>query len=61
VKRFASALALAAISACAPKTKYVAPTMDVAPAFRENADWKIAQPADQELRATGGSCSAIPR
>jgi NodT family efflux transporter outer membrane factor (OMF) lipoprotein len=37
-------------SACAPKTKYVPPTVDVAPAFRENADWKPAQPADAMLR-----------
>ena len=35
-----------ASAACAPKTKYVPPTVDVAPAFQENADWKPAQPAD---------------
>jgi NodT family efflux transporter outer membrane factor (OMF) lipoprotein len=50
VKRLALTFVLIAIPACAPHTKYVAPTLDVAPAFRENADWKIAQPADQELR-----------
>jgi NodT family efflux transporter outer membrane factor (OMF) lipoprotein len=43
-------LALLAISACAPKVKYVPPTVEVAPAFRENADWKTAQPADDALR-----------
>ena len=39
-----------AASACAPTAKYVAPTADVAPAFRENADWKTAQPGDEALR-----------
>jgi NodT family efflux transporter outer membrane factor (OMF) lipoprotein len=48
--RPAIVIALLAISACAPKTKYVAPTADIAPAFRENADWKIAQPGDEILR-----------
>jgi outer membrane protein, multidrug efflux system len=42
--------ALVVASACAPKVKYVQPTVDVAPAFRENADWKTAQPADDVLR-----------
>jgi NodT family efflux transporter outer membrane factor (OMF) lipoprotein len=44
--------ALVAASACAPKVKYVQPTVEVAPAFRENADWKTAQPADDALRGT---------
>jgi NodT family efflux transporter outer membrane factor (OMF) lipoprotein len=39
-----------AVSACAPKVKYVQPTVEIAPAFRENADWKTAQPADDALR-----------
>jgi NodT family efflux transporter outer membrane factor (OMF) lipoprotein len=43
-------LVLLAASACAPKTKYVTPAVDVAPAFRENADWKTAQPADDTIR-----------
>jgi NodT family efflux transporter outer membrane factor (OMF) lipoprotein len=43
-------IALLACSACAPTTKYVPPAADVAPAFRENADWKIAEPADETLR-----------
>jgi NodT family efflux transporter outer membrane factor (OMF) lipoprotein len=46
----AAAIAVVALSACAPKREYVAPAVDVAPAFRENADWKIAQPADAALR-----------
>jgi len=45
-------VALVAVSACAPKTKYVTPTVDVAPAFRENADWKVAAPGDEVLRGT---------
>src|SRR5262247_1243048 len=40
------------LSACAPKVKYEQPTVDIAPAFRENADWKTAQPADASLRGT---------
>jgi len=44
--------AVVAVSACAPKVKYVQPTVEVAPAFRENADWKTAQPADDVLRGT---------
>jgi NodT family efflux transporter outer membrane factor (OMF) lipoprotein len=48
--RPAVAVALIAISACAPKSKYVTPTVEIAPAFRENADWKPAQPADDVLR-----------
>jgi NodT family efflux transporter outer membrane factor (OMF) lipoprotein len=43
-------LGLLAIPGCAPKTAYVVPTLDVAPAFRENADWKPAQPSDAVLR-----------
>ena len=42
--------ALALSAACAPKSKYVTPTVEIAPAFRENADWKPAQPADDTLR-----------
>jgi NodT family efflux transporter outer membrane factor (OMF) lipoprotein len=41
---------LLAMSACAPKVAYVPPTVDLAPAFRENADWKTAQPGDEALR-----------
>jgi len=36
--------------ACAPKTKYVAPTVEVAPAFKESAGWKTAEPRDADLR-----------
>jgi NodT family efflux transporter outer membrane factor (OMF) lipoprotein len=48
--RLAVVGALVAVSACAPKVKYVQPTVEIAPAFRENADWKTAQPADDVLR-----------
>jgi NodT family efflux transporter outer membrane factor (OMF) lipoprotein len=50
VVRPAVIVALMAVSACAPKAKYVTPTVELAPAFRENADWKAAQPADEALR-----------
>ncbi len=43
---------LVTLSGCAPKTAYLTPTVDVAPAFRENADWKPPQPADDVLRGT---------
>jgi NodT family efflux transporter outer membrane factor (OMF) lipoprotein len=43
-------VAAAALSACAPKTKYAAPLVDAPAAFRENGNWKIAQPADAVLR-----------
>ncbi|HMD33557.1 MAG TPA: TolC family protein, partial [Vicinamibacterales bacterium] len=36
--------------ACAPKAKYVTPTVEVAPAFRENANWKMPEPRDAEVR-----------
>jgi NodT family efflux transporter outer membrane factor (OMF) lipoprotein len=36
--------------ACAPKTRYVAPAVETAPAFREDANWKVAQPNDAVLR-----------
>jgi NodT family efflux transporter outer membrane factor (OMF) lipoprotein len=42
--------AVIALSACAPTVKYVQPTVEIAPAFRENAEWKTAQPADDLLR-----------
>jgi NodT family efflux transporter outer membrane factor (OMF) lipoprotein len=50
--RPAVAIALLAMSACAPKTKYVPPTADMPPAFHENADWKTAHPGDEALRGT---------
>src|SRR6476646_1653575 len=43
-------LALVAVTGCAPKAKYTPPAVEIAPAFRENADWKTAQPADDQLR-----------
>jgi NodT family efflux transporter outer membrane factor (OMF) lipoprotein len=38
------------VVACAPKTKYVAPAVEIAPAFKENANWKPPQPRDAEIR-----------
>jgi NodT family efflux transporter outer membrane factor (OMF) lipoprotein len=49
-----------AVSACAPKTKYVTPTVELAPAFRESADWKPAQPADDSLRGNWWEMFADP-
>src|SRR5262249_45706302 len=47
---FVPALALAA--ACAPATKYAAPSAPIAPAFKENADWKTPEPRDADIRGT---------
>jgi NodT family efflux transporter outer membrane factor (OMF) lipoprotein len=46
----AAACACAALSACAPKIKYTPPAVQAAPAFKENAGWKQAEPADAALR-----------
>jgi NodT family efflux transporter outer membrane factor (OMF) lipoprotein len=53
VERFVVIAALLlASAACAPKMKYAAPVAEVAPAFKENANWKAAQPSDAALRGT---------
>ena len=39
-----------ACGACAPHARYVAPAAETAPAFKENANWKPAQPADALVR-----------
>ena len=45
-----SCIALA-LSACANKATYTPPApSQIPPAFKENADWKAAQPADQTVR-----------
>ena len=49
LKGCATALCVLA-AACAPKSKYVTPTAEVAPAFKENAKWKSPQPRDTEVR-----------
>ena len=46
----AGVIALIALSACAPKTKYVAPVVETPAAFRENGNWKTAEPSDTVLR-----------
>ncbi|HEX3702869.1 MAG TPA: efflux transporter outer membrane subunit [Vicinamibacterales bacterium] len=48
--RSALILVLLASAACAPKMKYVTPAAEVAPAFKENVNWKAPQPSDTELR-----------
>jgi len=55
-----SAFALLVISACAPKAGYVAPIVDTPSAFRENANWKIAQPSDTVLRGNWWELFADP-
>ena len=48
MRRAALALALLAVASCAPKARYERPEPAAAPpAFKENADWKAAAPADQ--------------
>jgi NodT family efflux transporter outer membrane factor (OMF) lipoprotein len=37
---------------CAPKTQYVAPETPTVPAFKENANWKPAEPRDADIRGT---------
>ena len=46
----AIAAALATMAGCAPTVKYTRPATEVAPAFKENANWKAPQPSDTELR-----------
>ena len=48
--RAAAALLALACTACAPKIKYEAPAAPTAPEFKENADWKPAQPRDADVR-----------
>jgi NodT family efflux transporter outer membrane factor (OMF) lipoprotein len=38
--------------ACAAPNRYVPPAVDAAPAFKENANWKVSQPADQAIRGS---------
>jgi NodT family efflux transporter outer membrane factor (OMF) lipoprotein len=45
----AAAIAVSA-AACAPTTKYVPPAAPTPAAYRENAGWKAAEPADAALR-----------
>lgn len=41
---------VAASVGCAPRVRYVPPSTQAAPAFKENAGWKPAEPADAVLR-----------
>jgi NodT family efflux transporter outer membrane factor (OMF) lipoprotein len=51
VKRFALIIAALALTACANKVSYTPPAPpQVPPNFKENADWKTAQPADHLSR-----------
>jgi NodT family efflux transporter outer membrane factor (OMF) lipoprotein len=49
VAGFVGITLLLASAACAP-IKYTTPSAEVAPAFKENANWKPAQPSDAALR-----------
>ena len=40
----------AVAAACATHPRYVAPSAPAAPAFKENANWRAAQPADTAIR-----------
>jgi len=39
-------------AACAPKTQYTKPETPAVPAFKENANWKPAEPRDTDIRGT---------
>ena len=41
------ALAILALAGCSVGPKYVKPTSEIPPAYKENANWKTAQPSDQ--------------
>jgi len=43
-------LAVLGIPGCASRTKYVRPTTEFVPVYKENANWKPAQPRDQAAR-----------
>src|SRR5579872_1117580 len=49
IKRLAQAAPLLLLSACAVGPDYVKPGMETPAAFKEQAGWKIAQPADLEI------------
>ncbi|HEY1302295.1 MAG TPA: hypothetical protein VGF24_02020, partial [Vicinamibacterales bacterium] len=53
MKRPLAIVAALAVCACANKTAYIPPAPAEMPAgFKENPDWKTAQPADQTLKGT---------
>ena len=43
---FVAVLIGVSAAGCATRSKYVVPASATAPAFKENADWKPAQPSD---------------
>ena len=48
----AIALLLVLVSGCAPRTKYAAPAVETPATFKENANWKAAQPSDAVARGS---------
>ena len=51
IRKIAQAAPLLLLSACAVGPDYVRPTAETPPAFKEQAGWKIAQPADTAIPA----------
>jgi len=51
IKRIALAAPLVLLSACAVGPDYVKPSTETPPAFKEQAGWKIAEPADTAIPA----------
>ncbi len=46
----AALLVVLLCGACAPHTRYVAPTVETTSAFKEDPNWKVAAPADARLK-----------
>src|SRR5947207_6248802 len=46
----AAAIVAGLAAGCAPRARYTAPAAPLVPAFKENAGWKPAAPADAVLR-----------
>ncbi|HEX5475319.1 MAG TPA: efflux transporter outer membrane subunit [Vicinamibacterales bacterium] len=62
IRHALAAAAAIALTGCAPKVAYVKPaTPAPAAAFKENADWKTAQPRDQMLRGAWWDLFADPQ
>jgi len=49
IKRLTQAAPLVLLSACAVGPDYKKPTVETPQAFKENTDWKVAQPSDNAL------------
>jgi len=56
----AALLALLSVAGCAPKTTYSPPQPAPVPEFKENANWKPAQPRDADVRGAWWEIFADP-